>query len=194
MRSGPALHGAVGSLGPGFGLMVDFLFFLFAAGSVLGSLFVITRRNPVTSIMFLVLVFFCLSGMFLLLDAQFIAALQVILYAGAIMVLFLFVVMLLNLGHAAWDDVRRPLGRFGAGAAGLALLATSVKLLLARGEAWAPGTAGTNPVREAAAREGVIRVVAESLFRDHIVVFEVTGLLLLASMVGTIVLARRQGP
>lgn len=173
-------------------MIADFLFFLFLVSAVLGSLLVITRRNPVASVMFLILVFFSLSGMFLLLDAHFIAALQVILYAGAIMVLFLFVVMLLNLGHMPWDDVRGPLGRLVAGSVALALLASVTKFFLTEGGA--PTAPARDPVEAALAARGAVGAVAEPLFRDFIVPLQVTGLLLLVAMVGAIVLARRKAP
>ncbi len=174
-------------------MIVDFFFFLFAAMAVLGGLLVITRRNPVASVMFLIVVFFSLSGLFVLLDAHFIAALQVILYAGAIMVLFLFVVMLLNLGHARWDDIRGPLGRLLAGAVAVALVATVTRSFLG-GEGPRAAVPETSPVREALAERGAVGAVAHPLFTEHVVAFEVTALLLLVAMVGTIVLARRRSP
>jgi NADH-quinone oxidoreductase subunit J len=158
-------------------MIADFLFFLFAAASILGSVLVITRKNPVASVLWLVVVFFSLSGMFLLLEAHFIAALQVILYAGAIMVLFLFVVMLLNLGHGAEEDIRGPLGRFLAGTLGLALAGTVTKFFL--GDGAPPLGEGENVMRAAMAEKGVVGAVAEPLFREYVVPFEVTGLLLL---------------
>ena len=174
-------------------MIVDFLFFLFAGAAVLGGLLVITRRNPIASVMFLIVVFFSLSGMFLLLDAHFIAALQVILYAGAIMVLFLFVVMLLNLGHDTWDDVRGPLGRLMAGSTAVGLLGVVTRFFLTPGaRPMSPSERG--PVEAALEARGAVGAVAQPLFRDFIVPLEVTGLLILVAMVGTIVLARRQAP
>lgn len=75
------------------------LFYILAAVSVVSAILVVTRRNPVTSALFLVLNFFTLGGLYLTLNAQFIAVIQILVYAGAIMVLFLFVIMLLNLGN-----------------------------------------------------------------------------------------------
>lgn len=169
----------------------DFVFFVLAATSILGALLMITRRNPVASVMYLVVVFFGLSGMFLLLNAEFIAALQVILYAGAIMVLFLFVVMLLSVGHASQDDVRGPLGRFMAGVLGLALVASITKFLLM---GTPPLDTGKGVLLQLLAEKGPVEAVAAPLFREYMVPFEVTGLLLLVAMIGAIVLARRQAP
>lgn len=171
----------------------DFLFFLFATAAVLGGLLVITRRNPVASVMFLIVVFFSLAGMFLLLDAHFIAALQIILYAGAIMVLFLFVVMLLNLGHGSWDDIRGPLGRLLAGAVGVALMATITRFFLAP-DARVIAAPDPNPVQLAILERGAIGAVAHPLFTDYLVPFQATALLLLVAIVGTVVLARRREP
>jgi NADH-quinone oxidoreductase subunit J len=174
-------------------MIQDFLFFLFAAGAVLGSILVITRRNPVASVLFLVVVFFCVSGLFLLLDAHFIAALNVILYAGAIMVLFLFVIMLLNLGHAAWTDMRGPLGRLLAGSAAVAFLAVATRYLFAAGPRVADEPT-VSAMRAAIVEQGAVGVVARPLFEQYMVPFQLTGLLLLVAIVGTIVLARRRAP
>ena len=84
---------------------VAIAFWVLGAGAVLSSLLVVTSRNPVASVLYLVVSFFCLAGLFVTLHAHFLAAIQVIVYAGAIMVLFLFVVMLLNLGTPQWFDV-----------------------------------------------------------------------------------------
>ncbi len=172
-------------------MIADLLFFAFAAASILGAVLVITRKNPVASVLWLVVVFFSLSGLFVLLEAHFIAALQVILYAGAIMVLFLFVVMLLNLGHGSAEDIRGPTGRFVAGTLGLALAGTVTKLLLAEPSSL---PRGEHAMRAALSEKGVVGAVAEPLFRDYMVPFELTGLLLLVAMVGAIVLARRRAP
>src|SRR3989454_2972370 len=86
------------------------LFWAFAGLAVASALSCITRRSPVASALWLVVTLFSLAALFVLLDAQFIAVLQVLVYAGAIMVLFLFVIMLLNLGRAGPTDLKGPLG------------------------------------------------------------------------------------
>src|SRR3990170_887058 len=93
------------------------MFWLFAALAIGGALMCITRRSPVASALWLVLTLFCLAGIFVLLDAQFIAALQVLVYAGAIMVLFLFVIMLLDLAHGPPDLKGWPARLLAAGLA-----------------------------------------------------------------------------
>ena len=172
-------------------MIYDFTFFVFAAGAVISALLMVTQRNPVSSVIFLIAVFFCTSGLFLMLDAHYLAAINVILYGGAIMVLFLFVIMLLNLGHAKWKDLRGPLGGLFCGAIGVAFLAMVARGVV--GGVGGIGTAGpTDAVRSVATDDGVVAAVARPLFADYVVVLEVTGLLLLVSMVGTILLARRR--
>jgi NADH-quinone oxidoreductase subunit J len=175
-------------------MIQEFVFFLFAAGAVLGSILMVTRRNPVASAIFLIAVFFCISALFLLLEAHFIAVLNVILYAGAIMVLFLFVIMLLNLGHATWRDLRGPFGGLVVGSVAVAFLGVLTRFLLGGGEPVLGSTPAGEALLAAAAEDGVVRVVAEPLFRDYTVPFEIAGLLLLVAIVGTILLARRETP
>jgi NADH-quinone oxidoreductase subunit J len=175
-------------------MILDFVFFLFAAGALIGSILMVTRRNPVASAIFLIAVFFCISGLFLLMEAHFIAVLNVILYAGAIMVLFLFVIMLLNLGHAEWRDLRGPVGGLVVGSIAVAFLGMMTRFLLGGGEPVIGSTPAGDALQAAAAEQGVVRVVAEPLFRDYTVPFELAGLLLLVAIVGTILLARREAP
>ena len=172
-------------------MIYDFLFFLFAGGAVLGALLMVTRKNPVSAVIFLVAVFFCTSGLFLMLDAHYLAAINVILYGGAIMVLFLFVIMLLNLGHADWSDLRGPLGGLLAGSVAVAFLALLVRNIVASADSIAASPAGA-ALREAAAEQGVVGVVARPLFGDYVVVLQATGVLLLVAIVGTILLAKRR--
>jgi len=166
------------------------VFWLFAGIAIVSALLCITRRSPVASALWLVLTMFALAGIFVLLDAQFIAALQVMVYAGAIMVLFLFVIMLLNLGRDQRTDM---LGWTG----GLVMLAMgtllAVELLVLRRalpieELRLP----TGAVADAARAEGVVQVISEPLFRSFLIPFEITSVLLLAAVVGAVVLAKRK--
>jgi len=172
-------------------MIYDLLFFFFSGGAILGALLMVTRKNPVSAVIFLIVVFFSTSGIFLLLDAHYLAAINVILYAGAIMVLFLFVIMLLNLGHADWSDLRGPFGGLIGGAIATAFLGLLARYLVGGTDAIATVPAG-DALRAAAAEQGVVGVVARPLFTEYVVVFEVTGVLLLTAIVGTIVLARRK--
>jgi NADH-quinone oxidoreductase subunit J len=135
--------------------------------------------------MFLVLTLFSVAALFVLLDAQFLAALQVLLYAGAILVLFLFVIMLLNLGHEFTSDIKGRLWWFVGG--GLALVLFAELFVALRGSP----AATTDIVARLIQAEGAVAAVAKPLFTDYLVALEVTGVLLLVAMVGAVVLAKR---
>ncbi|NIW35596.1 MAG: NADH-quinone oxidoreductase subunit J [Gemmatimonadetes bacterium] len=136
------------------------------------------------------LTLFSLAVLFLLMEAHFIAAVQIIVYAGAIMVLFLFVIMLLNLGHDYKADLR-GLPWLVVGSVVFGLLAWLISRTFS-----APTTfvqSGGGPLPEAALREhGAVGAVALPLFREYVVGFEVTSLLLLAAIIGAILLAKRR--
>ena len=172
-------------------MITDFVFYLFAGGATLGGLLMVTRRNPVSAVMFLIATLFCASGMFVLLGAHYVAAINVILYAGAIMVLFLFVIMLLNLGHADWRDLRTPFGGLVGGAVAVAFLGLLARDLI--GDVAPLAGSGRGAVMSVTAVEqGPIEAIARPLFQEYVVVLEATGLLLLVAIVGTIFLARRR--
>ena len=107
-------------------MIETFFFLLFAVMAAVGAVMMIGSRNPVASLMYLVLAFFALSGIFVLLDAHFLAAVQVIVYTGAILVLFLFVIMLLNLGHKEDVDVRGLAARLVALVAGAGFITLGI--------------------------------------------------------------------
>jgi len=175
-------------------MMESFFFLLFAAMAAGGAIMMIASRNPVSSLMYLVLAFFALSGIFVLLDAHFLAAVQVIVYAGAIMVLFLFVIMLLNLGHREELDMRGHLARMVALVLGSALFA-AVAALVVRGDEASLASEGSRMAVDAMVRSrGAVGALAEPLFTSYLVPFELTSLLLLVAIVGAIVLARRRAP
>ena len=164
------------------------IFWGFAGLAMGAALLCITRRNPVASALWLVVTLFSIAALFVLLDAQFIAVLQVLVYAGAIMVLFLFVIMLLNLGRAGLSDIKGPFGLFVAVLlAGLML----VQLLGLRQESAAPGLA-PGAMARAAAEQGMVPAIARPLFSAYLVPFEITSILLLAALVGAVVLAKRR--
>lgn len=163
------------------------LFYVFAAIAVVTSLLVIAQRNPVYSVLLLIASFGALSGLYVLLDAPFVAAIQIIVYAGAIMVLFLFVVMLLNAPQedTGFDERSSPLLRPGPmrlGAALAGLLAIELVWVLLRN---APGaTFGPSSVSSVAA-------IGRTLFTDYAFQFEITSVLILVAMLGAVVMARR---
>ena len=170
-------------------------FYLLAGLAVVASALVIGQRNPMYSVLLLIVSFAALAGLYIQLDAPFVAVAQIIIYAGAIMVLFLFVVMLLNAPQedaAEWDrthPLRRPgIARFGAALAGVLILQLAYALMRVN-ELEAPvgsqtGAAGVSSVRE----------LGRVLFDRHAFAFEATSVLILVAMVGAVVLARREGP
>lgn len=168
--------------------LTQLVFYLFAAIAVVSSVLMITRKNPVYSVVFLVLTLFSVAAIFVLLNAHFLAALQVLVYAGAILVLFLFVIMLLNLGHDFEPDIKPRLWWvFGSGL-GLVLLAELVVAL--RG---VPLDTEADLLTVWFEQKGAVAGVAEPLFRDQVLAVEITGLLLLVAMVGAVVIAKRRG-
>jgi NADH-quinone oxidoreductase subunit J len=166
------------------------IFWIFGVIAWVSALLCITRRSPVNSALWLVVTMFALAAMFVQLDAQFIAALQVLVYAGAIMVLFLFVIMLLNLGRPGPTDIKGPAGlAIGAVLAGLLLVQLRV-LANARPPDAIQLPAGT--IADLQAHQGMVAAVANPLFEAYLVPFEIASLLLLAAIVGAVVLAKRK--
>ena len=175
-----------------FPLVYTFHFYLFGLIAVVSALLFVTRKSPVAAALWLVNTMFCLAAMYVLLDAQFIGAIQVLVYAGAIMVVFLFVIMLLNLGHPSELADARGLGwKLAAGAIGVALLAQVFALTRARIPIEAlslkPGA-----LAQQVASEGVIAPIAKPLFTSYLLAFKLTSVLLLAAIVGAVVLGRRR--
>ncbi len=163
------------------------LFFFFVAGlAVVSGLLVITRANPINSVLFLIVNFFCLAILYLTLHAQFIAVIQIIVYAGAIMVLFLFVIMLLNLGDETRTAEKAGLAKLAAIALAAAVL---VEILIGAGVLRMQGT----PVQsDRAVAMGTVESVGAVLYTGYLLPFEITSMLLLAAMVGVIVLAKKK--
>ena len=169
------------------------LFYVFAAVAIGASLLVIGQRNPMYSIMLLIASFGALSALYIQLDAPFVAMAQIIVYAGAIMVLFLFVVMLLNAPQedaAQWDrthPLRRPgVGRFGAMLAALLIVQLVWALVRVNDAGTAVGARGD------VAELSSVRAVGRVLFTDYMFAFEATSILILVAMVGAVVLAARE--
>ena len=168
------------------------LFYIFAALTVAASVAVIGQRNPIYSVLLLIGSFAPLAGLYILLDSPFTAVTQIVVYAGAIMVLFLFTVMLLNVPRedaAEWDRTH-PLNRPGARRLGSVLA-----ILLVLELSWAVWHVST---REAVALESVsagdvssVAAIGRSIFTDYAFPFEGTSILILVAMIGAIVLSRR---
>ena len=166
------------------------VYWAFAGFAVVAAGMCITRRNPLASALWLVQTLFALAVLYTILDAPFIGVLQVLVYAGAIMVLFLFVIMLLNIGRPGAGDLR---GLVGAGIA--AVLGAGVLFQLRALPRTAPPDAIQLPAGTVEAlqrQQGVVGSVAAPLFETYLVPFEITSLLLLAAVVGAVVLAKRK--
>ncbi|PYR60542.1 MAG: NADH-quinone oxidoreductase subunit J [Acidobacteria bacterium] len=164
------------------------LFYLLGAVAIAASLLVIGQRNPIHSVLLLIASFGALSGLYVLLDAPFVAVIQIIVYAGAIMVLFLFVVMLLNAPHEETnrDERVHPLLRQGTMRfGGVLAVALVVELWWALTKAGETGVFGGGGVSS-------VRAIGVLLFREYSFQFEVTSVLILVAMVGAVVLARRE--
>ena len=172
-------------------LFYVFNFYLFGLVAVVSALAFVTRRSPVAAAMWLVSVMFSLAAMYVMLDAQFIGTMQVLVYAGAIMVVFLFVIMLLNLGHASeLADARGLWWKLAGGGVGLALLAEIFALTKAKlPEAF---LLPENTIANQVTRDGAIAPLAGPLFHEYLLAFEVTSVLLLAAVVGAVVLGKRK--
>ncbi len=169
--------------------MDTFAFYAFAAITIVASLFVVGQRNPMYSVMSLIASFGALAGLYVLLDAPFTAVTQIIIYAGAIMVLFLFVVMLLN---ASREEAAPPVTQL-VGRTGLRIGAV-LSLVLGAEIVWALSRVGITSFGEdpAAASVSSVRGIGMALFTDHAFAFEATSILILVAMVGAVVLARRE--
>ena len=166
------------------------VFWVFGVIAMGGALLCITRKNPIASALWLVVTLFSIAALFVLLDAQFLAVLQVLVYAGAIMVLFLFVIMLLNLGRPGPSDIKGPLGLGVAvllGAALLFLLQPVTRTTLLSAITLPPGS-----VPALQQQQGIVGAVANPLFGAYLIPFEIASVLLLAAIVGAVVLAKRK--
>ena len=167
-------------------------FWIFAAVMIVASLLVVGQRNPMYSVLLLIVSFGALSGLYVLLNAPFMAVVQIIIYAGAIMVLFLFVVMLLNVRT---EDASGDVGpRFGMGP-GPRRFGAVLAVLLAVELVWALRRIADAPFSpmtgEVAAQTSSVNTIGLRLFREYAFAFEATSVLILVAMVGAVILARK---
>jgi len=180
-----------------FLLSADFLFYVFSGVAIGSAIAMVTRKSPIASLLFMVATLASLAGIYVLFEAHFLAAIQIIVYAGAIMVLFLFTIMLLNLGHDYQKDMKG-----GVWAIFAFLVAGATAGMLAWQFGYAGGGAESSPIYgyfpgpEAIdallAEQGAVGAIAHPLFTDYVVAFEITGILLLAAIVGALALAKRR--
>ena len=168
-------------------MIATFVFYLFATLVVASGVMVIGARNPVHSVLWLIMAFFNAAGLFLLIGAEFLAFLLVIVYVGAVAVLFLFVVMMLDVDFAA---LRAGIARYWPLGFGLAMILLAEIILAVL--AWNAGGIETG-VRAApiATEQPNIEALGQVLYSRYLLIFEAAGIVLLVAMVGAIVLTRR---
>jgi len=169
------------------GAMIVFLAFAFIA--VVTGIGVVFSRNPVYCALLLVINFFCLAVFYVLLNAQFLAAVQVTVYAGAIMVLFVFVVMLLS--PAREQNPLRQMGRFGLIAMPLAVVFIGQIIFAVLAGTMSP-VKGPYSLDQINRLGGSVQAVGRVLFTDYLLPFEVTSLLLIVALIGAVVLGKRR--
>jgi NADH-quinone oxidoreductase subunit J len=163
--------------------MEKILFIILGVLSLISGIFVITKKNPVTSAIFLIICFFSLSGIYALLDAHFIAIIQILIYAGAIMVLFLFVIMLLNLREEELGKGSKYLMKTFGVIISVLLLTIMIKnfkdipLLI---------------TKKGPENFGTVESIGKLLFKNYLLPFELASILLLVAIIGAVVLAKRR--
>jgi NADH-quinone oxidoreductase subunit J len=161
--------------------ITQLLFWILSVTALFSALMVITSRNPVYSVLWLIITFFTISGHYILLNAQFLAIVNIIVYAGAIMVLFLFVIMLMNLNRDTEPQKNKWLKLVGAIAGGCLLLVLVAALR----------TTGTQKAELVRGDIGLIQNLGKVLFSTYVVPFEISSVLFLSAMVGAVVIGKR---
>lgn len=165
-------------------MSLDILFYILGGLTIGTALMVVLSKHPVRSVLYLVLTFFLISANYVLMNAQFIAIVNIIVYAGAIMVLFLFVLMLLNLNKEN-EPKHSPLMTIGAGIAGGALFLVVVA-------AMREAILATPMIDANSEKVGLVENLGQILFTKYVLPFEVSSILFLAAMVGAVLLAKRE--
>jgi NADH-quinone oxidoreductase subunit J len=165
--------------------IIEILFGILAFVAVFSALMVVVSKNPVHSVLWLIVTFFAISGHYILLNAQFLAIVNIIVYAGAIMVLFLFVIMLINLNRETAPQKNRWLKMAGAVAGGCLLLV----LVAAFKDV---GMAEKNKAVLNVGDIGLIKSLGKELFTKYLVPFEISSVLFLSAMVGAVVIGKKE--
>jgi len=163
--------------------ITQWLFGILSFLSIMFALMVVFSRNPVNSVLYLVLTFFCIAGHYLLLNAQFLAVVHIVVYAGAIMALFLFVIMLIDL-NADTEPQRTWLNKIIAAVAGGMLLFVMVGSL--------KGAAQMGVSQYGSSQIGLVKNLGQVLFTEFLFPFEIASVLLLAAMVGAIMIGKKE--
>ena len=162
--------------------ITEILFWALSGVSLFSALMVVTSKNPVFSVLWLIVTFFTISGHYILLNAQFLAVVNIIVYAGAIMVLFLFVIMLMNLNKETEPQKSKWLKLAGAVAGGCLLLVLVAGLRHTEKQMTELVTGDI----------GLIQNLGKVLFKDYVVPFEISSILFLSAMVGAVVLGKKE--
>jgi NADH-quinone oxidoreductase subunit J len=162
--------------------ITQILFWALTALALFSALMVITSKNPVYSVLWLIVTFFTISGHYLLLNAQFLAIVNIIVYAGAIMVLFLFVIMLMNLSKDTEPQKSKWLKIAGAVAGGCLLLVLVAALR----------NTETKMTEMGSGNIGLIQNLGNVLFREYVVPFEIASILFLSAMIGAVVIGKHE--
>ena len=164
--------------------IVQILFWFLSALALMGALMVVISKNPVHSVLWLIVVFFAISGHYVLLNAQFLAIVNLIVYAGAIMVLFLFVIMLMNLNSDTEPQKNNMLKIAGAISGG------SLMLIMIDVVSSSTELAGKSALVKDG-NIGLIKNLGKALFNEYVIPFEISSILFLSAMVGAVVLGRK---
>ena len=165
-------------------MITEILFWILSVTAFCSALIVITSKNPVYSVLALIVTFFCISGHYILLNAQFLAIVNIIVYAGAIMVLFLFVIMLMNLNKDTEPQKNKWLKLAGAVAGGTLLLVLVAALKTVE--------QNTKELDLSTGTIGLIENLGKELFTNYVVPFEISSILFLSAMVGAVVIGKRE--
>lgn len=163
--------------------MIDSLFYFLAFTSILLAAMVVLAKNPIHSVLYLILTFFSIAGHYLLLNAQFLALVHIVVYAGAIMVLFLFVIMLLNL-NVATEPLKTNMMRFAGAIAGGSLMLVLIAVLSKANS--------MQPAHEANTQIGLIKNLGKVLYTEYNLPFEIASILFLIAMIGAVILAKKE--
>ena len=165
--------------------MTQILFWFLSVVAVFSALMVITSKNPVYSVLWLIVTFFAISGHYILLNAQFLAIVNIIVYAGAIMVLFLFVIMLMNLNRETEPQKNRWLKLAGAISGGCLMLVLVAALKDV-------GDPKSDKILVYSGEIGLIKNLGKELFTTYVVPFEISSVLFLSAMVGAVVIGKKE--
>ena len=161
------------------------LFWFLSALAIGGAIMVVASKNPVYSILYLIITFFAISGHYVLMNAQFLAIVNIIVYAGAIMVLFLFVVMLMNLNAETEPPQKKRYLHFAGIIAGSSLMLVIVAAL--------KSTGATNPMLQMKDGDiGLISNLGKKLFTEYVFPFEISSVLFLSAMIGAVVVSKKE--